>query len=248
MRNWGSVRIPVRVKRVEPELRRPVVTCWSVGPTGIKVEVLPAEAGTPGNHPVVFPAVLPVKREGWVPPDPQIVRFFMRTLPKYQSKPRALASSWETSTNLALMLTWGGEALRTWMAASMVSRSWRVARTMRRPSRSLKKMLLGGLRSTPRAVKKFLAARVTSSMELVVVRNFRPPAPPPVWVPPPPWRPPWTPPGAAETRETIEPLIWFWLLPPPPPPREPPPPPPPPPPVPEIVSPKTKAPTLWRPW
>src|ERR1043166_7898308 len=111
MRNWGSVRIPVRVKRVEPELRRPVVTCWSVGPTGIKVEVLPAEAGTPGNHPVVFPAVLPVKREGWVPPDPQIVRLFMRTLPKYQSKPRALASSWETSTNLALMLTWGGEAL-----------------------------------------------------------------------------------------------------------------------------------------
>src|SRR5437899_2630849 len=110
MRNWGLVRMPVRVKREGPELRRPEVNNVSVELAGMVVPPrrLPGKvpSGLDGKKPGLG-AAMPLN-EGAVPAWPPMVPWFMRTLPKYQSKPRALASSWETSTNLALMLIWGG--------------------------------------------------------------------------------------------------------------------------------------------
>src|ERR1035437_1420427 len=111
-RNCGSVRMPVMVNSVGTlPLRKPEVNCWSVVLGAIVVGV--AAKGLPGKVPIGLAGVATPLKDGAVPACPPIAPLAISVLPKNQSKPRALVSFWEISTNLALMLTWGGTMLRT---------------------------------------------------------------------------------------------------------------------------------------
>ena len=106
-------------------LRRPGVSNWSEDEGKNVVGRIPA-AGfptVPGKVPSGLAGVGAPLKEGAVPPCSAIRLLFISTLPRYQSKPRARVSFCATSTNLALMFTWGGAMLRACTACSMMSRS-----------------------------------------------------------------------------------------------------------------------------
>src|SRR5580704_6939902 len=113
MRKFGSVRIPVTVAKAGPELRRPEVRYWSLADCGISVDGAPVTglAGLPGKLPLGLAVETGTVSDGALPPlattEP------LMKLPRYQSKPSAVLSSWFTSMNRVLMWTCGA----TWSSA-----------------------------------------------------------------------------------------------------------------------------------
>ena len=95
-------------------------------------------------------------------PRPPMLLFFNSTLPRYQSKPRALESISRTSINLASMVIWGGAMFNIWIACSIRSKSAIVALTNNTPLRSFQNSVAGGVRVTPAAAKKALTISWTA--------------------------------------------------------------------------------------
>src|ERR1035441_1158404 len=120
--------MPVSVKsEVDGVSKKPEAKSWLVemgaivvgtGPGGLSGKALEGFAGRP---------VLEGAGLAWPPIAPLVINM----LPKYQSKPKPLESSWETSTNLHLMLICGCAAIRTESICSMMSISCREAPTTR---------------------------------------------------------------------------------------------------------------------
>ena len=134
-RYWGPVRMPVSVGGEANVLRNPDVNIPLVELGAIFVGAGPV--GLPGKVPMGFIARGEMVFDVVAPACPPTAPLVISTLPRYQSKPKALVSSWGISTNMHLMLTWGGGVFSTAIFCSTISRSCSVARTMSEPWRSL---------------------------------------------------------------------------------------------------------------
>ena len=170
--------MPVTVATEGAVLRKPPVSKPSVGLDGTPAGPgtgLPGNEG-PGNHPLGLPGLLGAWKLGALPAWAPIRPSLIKVLPTYQSNPSARLSSWVTSMNLARLVNCGGDMFSIWIAFSIVSRSWSVARTISTPRRSLKKTALpGSLRLTPAVRKKLLTVGMTISEGVTSVRNEMPP-------------------------------------------------------------------------
>src|SRR5690242_3916519 len=99
MRKFGSVKIPVMVPMEGAELRRPLVTNWSVAAPGITLAAV-----LPGKAPNGLAAEAGTVKEGDEPPEATMEPLPLAlNCPRYQSKPSALLSSCATSIKRALI-------------------------------------------------------------------------------------------------------------------------------------------------